>query len=188
MSSSIRSYLSVKKDEVTGDITLDNDRLQYIRTQYDDLYSQSNEELTDDQRKEETLKKLMEKLKLKDDQSNKDYLDICVTQRTEDDVKLEISSKDSGSVGYLHEPVISQSKNRQSDEKSKKKKSTKKMSNDENEECKDIDQLTCIIYKNLESSEVQDFMKRFLFRRVQGDDGQALKYLYFLHNKLNLLI
>lgn len=191
MSSSIISYLSVNKDEETGDITLDNDCLRHIQTMYANLYSQSNPDLTDDARKEETLKILIRTLKLKDDQLNYDYLNICITEQTEEDIKLEINSIYSGPVEYLHnvtnEPVVPESENQMFDKskensdnnttekKSKKKKKKKTTSNDENEECKEIDQLTCIIYKNLEGSEIQNFLKTFLFWRVQTNDGQTLE-------------
>ena len=128
---------------------------------------------------------------MKDDQLNYDYLNICITEQTEEDIKLEINSIYSGPVEYLHnvtnEPVVPESENQMFDKskensdnnttekKSKKKKKKKTTSNDENEECKEIDQLTCIIYKNLEGSEIQNFLKTFLFWRVQTNDGQTLE-------------
>jgi hypothetical protein len=181
----------LSENKENGDITLDEDRLQYIRDEYNDLYGHSNSDLTGDQRKEETLKELTKKLKLRDDQRNMEYLNICVSQTTYNDAKLEIIDKFAGSVEYIdpvittdsyyvepmlspNEALVTQSQiqktsNEQANENSKKKPKP------EEDIYQDVNQLTCIIYKNLDRPEVDDFMKTFLFRQVQGVDGQALE-------------
>jgi hypothetical protein len=191
MNSSIIIYLSLSENKENGDITLDEDRLQYIRDEYDDLYGHSNTDLTEEQRKEETLKKLTKKLKLRDDRRNMEYLNTCVSQTTYDDAKLEIIDKFAGTVEYLdpvittdsyyvepmlspNEALVTQSQiqktsNEQANENSKKKPKP------EEDIYQDVNQLTCIVYKNLDRPEVDDFMKTFLFRQVQGEDGQALE-------------
>jgi hypothetical protein len=166
MNSSIIQYLSLIKDKENGNITLNENNLRQIRTEYENLYNDSDVDLTEDQRKEETLKKLARQLNLHANQMNIDYLNICVSQRTDDDAKLEIIDKFEGPVEYIDLLVITEQDHSQ--------KSPNKKSNDEEDTCQNVNQLTCIIYKNLDQLEVNNFMKTFLFRQVQGDDGQAL--------------
>ncbi len=173
MNSSIIQYLSLIKDKENGDTTLNEDNLKQIRSEYENLYSDSNNDLTEDQRKEETLKKLARKLKLHENQINMEYLNICVSEKTDDDAKLEIINKFKGPVEYLNSLITTEQDH--SEPKTSSEKLTNQKSNDEKDVCQDVNQLTCIIYKNFDQPEVDNFMKTFLFQQVQGDDGQALE-------------
>jgi hypothetical protein len=167
MNSSIIQYLSLNKDKENGNITLNEENLKQIRIEYENLYNDSNVDLTEDERKEETLKKLAKQLNLHGNQMNMEYLNICVSQRTDDDAKLEIINKFEGPVEYMNLLVTTEEDHSQN--------SVNKKSNDEEDVFQNINQLTCIIYKNFDQLEVNHFMKTFLFQQVQGDDGQALE-------------
>ena len=198
MSLLFTDYLSIIEDEQTGEIILNESCIDHILTEYRDLYAQSNPDLTETQRTEETLKKLANKLDLLNSRENMEYLDTCIKEDTIADAKLEVINKFSGSVEYLdYNAVVPEQENhveddrivnvpvdkpqsKQTDNKQVNQTATKsttkkpKKSVEQEDVLQDVKELTCVIYNNLNRSEVDDFMEKFLFRQVQNENGQAI--------------
>lgn len=191
MSLSFIDYASIGVDEQTEDITLDQRCIDHIFTEYRKLYAQSNPDFTETQRTEETLRNLANKLNLSNSQQNIEYLHTCIREETVADAKLEIINKFRGSVEYLdYNTVVNQHENhnengRVSIASAKKfqvnstttnstRRKPKKVAEQEEDVLHDVKELTCIIYKNLNRSEVDDFVENFLFRQVQDGNGQSI--------------
>ncbi|CAF1197442.1 unnamed protein product [Didymodactylos carnosus] len=183
MSMSILTYLSLTKD-INGIVTLNDEHLRTIRDEFKEL--NKNNDPDDEVLKETTLKTLARQLRLNTDQRNIDYLNICVKDEEVDDAKLEISIKYRDSTSEIVEPIIpipvpittestKQKKSTTTKKQPKKLKNKESQANRDNDDkCKQLDEITCIINKKLNRSEVDDLMKEFLFRRVQQEDGQAV--------------
>ena len=194
MSLSFITCLSIVEDQETGDVALNKDRLDHIFNEYHELYDQSDNELTETQRKEETLRKLASKLDLGNTRTNMDYLSICISEKTPADAELEIINKFLGPVEYMvltsiaidaQDPTtlnivasvpVEKSQSNQADNRQTNKTASKFKKSAEQQEdvVQDVLELTCIIYKNLERSEIDEFMEKFLFQKVQDENGQAL--------------
>ncbi|CAF2837027.1 unnamed protein product [Rotaria sp. Silwood2] len=154
MSLSFIDYLSIIEDEQTGEIILNEDRIDHILTEYRDLYAQSNPDLTETQRKEETLNKLANKLDLLNSRKNMEYLDICIKEETLADAKLEVINKFLGSVEYLdYNTVVTEQQNHVEDDRV----------------------ANAPVEKPELKQTVDDFMENFLFRQIQDENGQAIK-------------
>ena len=164
MSLSLLSYLSVIKDEETYETTLDENHLRHIRSKYNKIYPKDNTDLTENRLKELTLEKLAKEMNLKNDPINMEYLNICVSESTEENAKTEIIDKFAGSVEYSLPNTISVSAECLFMETASGSEVLEKQQKDASFVL--VDQITCVIYKNSDRSEVNNFMEAFLFHQV----------------------
>jgi hypothetical protein len=155
------TYLSVRK-QADGHITLDDERLCFIRIKFKELYQDND--IDDDDLRHEILQKLIQQLQINDDQISLEYLDLCVKEKSNDDAKIEILDKFRGSAQHLEPtPAI------------EPKKFKKHTSNTQPLEDKTVslNKIICIVHRKLDRPEVNEFMRDFLFRQVQTEENQT---------------
>jgi hypothetical protein len=83
-------YVSLEKSD-DGDIQFNTEQIDKIRVRFEELYDGQN--INDDYARQETVKKLMDELKITDDETNFEYVDSVVQQDSVDDIKIELRDK-----------------------------------------------------------------------------------------------
>jgi hypothetical protein len=145
---SLLNYLSVTRLE-NSDATLDMGCLSIIREKFNESYD-DNDDL-----RHKTIEKVMDDLKITNDPNSLEYFDLAVQQRSDDDAKLEIIEKFRGSVKPIEPTISGPSK-----------------SSSANQSIEDqvviIDEITCIIHKKSNRSEIKTFIKDFLFKQISS--------------------
>ncbi|CAF0879449.1 unnamed protein product [Didymodactylos carnosus] len=184
MSLSMLNYLSMKRDEDFR-FTLNEQRLKYIRARYNEIYPKDNKEFTENQLKKLTLKKLAAELNILEDETNMEFVDICIREKTEPDAIDELREKFKAIESTLpsetpttapspplttthtvtHSTASVFPSIKQSPTNTQRSAEPVKLKDDDLPE--KIDQITCLIYKNLNRPEVDDFIEKFLFQQVQ---------------------
>jgi 3-isopropylmalate dehydratase small subunit len=129
--------------------------LQIIREKFTELYEDNDIDNGDLRRK--TIQKVMEDLKITNDQISLDYFDLAVQQRSDSDAETEVIEKFRGKVQFL-EPITSDEP-----KKSKEKSSASELIENK---AVPLDEIICIIHQKSDRSEIKDFIKDFLFKQI----------------------
>ncbi len=143
-------YLSVTRQD-NSDATLDMKCLQIIREKFNELYEDND--IDDDDLRRRTIEKVMEDLKITNDQISFEYFDLAVRQESDSDAEIEIIEKFRGNIQFLEPIILDQ---------------PKKLSTSQLIENKvvPLDEIICIIHQKSDRSEIKDFIQDFLFKKI----------------------
>lgn len=150
-------YLSVTRLD-NNDATLDMECLRIMREKFSQLYGDND--IDDDNLRRKTIEKIMQDLKILNDQISFEYFDLAVKQRSDTDAEIEIIDKFRGDVQLL-QPINVNELN-----KSKEKSMVNHLMESKVVQLK---QIICIIHTKSNRSEVKDFIKDFLFKPTLPD-------------------
>lgn len=170
-------YVSLVKCS-DDDIQFDTIRIAEIRDRFEQLHNGKSK--IDDYLRKETVKNLMDELKIIDDQTNFEYVDLVVQQDSDDSINLELKAKFIPPTD-ISEPIttfvnvtktsittpllITTSITTTAPEKAQKKPKSQQLIESKSEI---VENIICIIHKKSPPRvEIDDFFRDFLFLEIQ---------------------
>ncbi|CAF3762706.1 unnamed protein product [Rotaria sp. Silwood1] len=197
MSSDYQSFVEYVSLEKCGecDIQFNTTRINEILDKFKELYGDEN--IDDSFAREETVKKLMDELKIIDDSINFEYVDMVVQQNSDEDkIRIELRDKflppvdmneptavftnSTATSSVTTEPstTASPTTTGSSSTKAKKSKKTKLEQLIENKS-EIVDNIICIIHKKgPPRDEIDDFFRDFLFSKIQAPQQQSISPIF----------
>lgn len=157
------------------DIQFDTIRVAEIRDRFEQLHN--GESKIDDYLRKETVKKLMDELKIIDDTTNFEYVDLVVQQDSDDGIVVELKARfippvDSSEsiITFANSIISSQEPLSTVTSTATPKKISKKPKSQQLIQSKPeiVENIICTIHKKgLPRVEIDDFFRDFLFLKIQ---------------------
>ncbi|CAF1420398.1 unnamed protein product [Adineta steineri] len=148
-------YVSLLKHD-NGNVTLDEQKLTSIREKFTGLHNGDN--IDDKDFRHGTVRNLMKELRITDDTTSFEYVDLIVQQTNDYGARIEVLAKFRSPVEYPDSAATNGKKN-------KKKIPTSKPIIESQPDA--ADDIICIIQKKCQRKEIDDFIRTFLFKQVQ---------------------